>query len=146
MKKDLFLYLAFGYIGVTTEVFFTAIAQIIHSLEKGQQVDLGFKGVSWMWMFPIYGLVSVFFPIVNKFVKNNHFLLRGLVYGIVLIMVEFVMGALLDFITGSCPWDYKTGWQIKGYVRIDFLPWWAFFCLMNEKIYLFLDKHVVLPR
>ena len=140
MKKTLFLFAAFACLGITMEIFFTAIVDNFNAVQAGDAIDWSLTGKSYIWMFPIYGLAGIFFPpIVNK-IGHLFVLLRMCIYAIGILTVEFITGGLLDLITGSCPWDYTTGWHIMGYIRLDFFPFWAFFGLLIERVYLLLRR------
>lgn len=141
-KKRLFLFAMFGCIGITTEIFFTNIEQIAHNLYTGagEPVDWRLMGHSYVWMFPIYGLVAFFAPLLYHRIERLHVLLRALIYGVTIIAVEFVTGWLLDITTGSCPWDYQYGLHVMGYIRIDYLPLWMLFGVMVERLYLLLRR------
>lgn len=121
-----------GCVGITTEIFFTAITQMIDWWPNPENWRL--MGVSYIWMFPIYGIAGIAFPLLFPFLMKFNFLIRMLVYGIGILLVEFITGGLLDIFTGSCPWEYKTGWHIMGYIRLDYLPLWMLFGGMVEKI------------
>jgi uncharacterized membrane protein len=73
-------------------------------------------------------------------VKNYHMALRLIAYSIGILLVEFTAGAILDQITGSCPWEYKTGLHLMGYIRFDYFPFWAFFGYGLERIIKFLNN------
>ena len=124
-----FLYAAFG---ITTEVFFTAIVDLINS---GTLDNLSLKGYTYIWMFPIYGSISIAFPLGYAKLKEWNFLLRYLTYAVVILIVEFISGFLLEQITGTCPWKYTEGWHIAGYIRLDYLPLWMVFGAMVEKFH-----------
>ena len=136
MKQRIFLFCALGCVGMTTEIFFTAICDVI--LGKAED-PMRLMGQSYIWMFPIYGLAGIVFPPVLKVIGNWNVLLRMCAYAIGILAVEFVTGWLLDFVTGQCPWEYKEGWHLMGYMRIDFFPFWAIFGLMAEKLLKFLE-------
>lgn len=138
MKKQIFLFVAFACIGITTEIFFTAICK---NIETFPQIDWSLSGQSYIWMFPIYGLAGWAFPWLYPIIQKYPLLLRLSIYGIGILIVEFIAGALLDFFTGRCPWEYEEGWHIMGYIRIDYFPLWALFGFMVEKIVLFLQSH-----
>jgi hypothetical protein len=123
----------YGGLGVTTEVFFTAIVDLIN-----QDVDnLRLMGVSYVWMFPIYGLTSVLFPIGFNLLKNLNRLFRYVIYGFGILLVELITGYLLEQFTGKCPWEYHTGWHFGGYIRFDYLPLWMLFGAMIEEFHRF---------
>ena len=137
MKQKLFLFAAMGCLGMTTEIFFTAIVQLTDMVRAGD-VNLRLMGFSYIWMFPIYGLAGIAFPPILKRIEHINILLRMCVYAIGILIVEFFTGWFLDFATGQCPWEYKTGWHIFGYIRIDYFPLWAMFGMMVELILRFL--------
>ncbi len=143
MKKSnlLFLFAAFGCIGITTEIFFTAIVDAIVATQNGEAINWRLLGVSYIWMFPIYGLAGIALPIVYEKLERWPAVARWLFYGVVILAVEFVAGWILDVTTGRCPWLYSTGWHIMGYIRLDYYPLWVGFGIMIERIYLLLrDK------
>lgn len=135
LKQRLFLFCAMACLGMTTEIFFTAINDVIDD-----KMGLQLKGFSYIWMFPIYGLAGILFPLILKVIGNWNVLLRMCVYATGIIVIEFITGWLLDVFTGACPWEYKTGWQILGYIRIDYFPLWAMFGLMVELALKFLMR------
>lgn len=140
MKRPLFLFAAFGCLGITTEIFFTAITGALNAIQAGEAIDWALVGKSYIWMFPIYGLAGIAFPpMVDRLMQVN-ILLRMALYASGILIVEFITGGLLDLITGSCPWEYTTGWHIMGYIRLDYFPLWALFGLMVERVYLLLKR------
>lgn len=137
MKQRLFLFAAMGCAGMTCEIFFTAIYDII----RGQAaVPIRLMGHSYLWMFPIYGLAGIVFPFVLRIIGNWNVLLRMCAYAAGILLVEFATGWFLDFATGQCPWEYKEGWHIMGYIRIDFFPFWALFGFLAETVLKFLMR------
>jgi len=121
----------YGCLGTTTEVFFTAMVDMI----SGDAHDLRLKGVSYIWMFPIYGITAFVFPIGYERVKRFNVLVRSLFYGLAIMTVELVAGFLLEQLTGRCPWQYQTGWHVGGYVRLDYLPLWMLFGAVIEAVH-----------
>ena len=139
MKKHIFLLVAMGCIGITTEIFFTAICDII---AQWPDIDSwALKGVSYIWMFPIYGIAGIAFPAIMPYITRLPFILRMCIYGIGILVIEFITGWLLDIFTGRCPWEYTSGWHLMGYIRFDYLPLWALFGGLVEKIITFLQGH-----
>lgn len=140
--KKLFLFAAFGCVGITTEIFFTAIVDNIKAVEAGGLGNINWRlmGQSYIWMFPIYGLAGLLFPPIFNRIQNWNVVIRMALYGAGIIIVEFITGWLLDKLTGRCPWEYTEGLHVMGYIRLDFYFLWAFFGLMVERIYLLLRK------
>lgn len=134
IKERAFSFVLYGGLGVTTEVFFTAFANLI---DQGSFEDISLMGVSYVWMFPIYGVTSIVFPIGFELLKNWNRILRYLIYGVGILIVELIAGFLLEQTTGRCPWEYQTGWHFGGYVRFDYLPLWMLFGAMLEEFHRF---------
>ncbi len=134
-QQNIFLFCAMACVGMTTEIFFTAITGFIYG-----EMSVQMKGFSYVWMFPIYGLAGIAFPPILKLIGNWNVLLRMCVYAIGILMVEFATGWFLEFATGQCPWEYKEGWHVLGYIRIDYFPFWAMFGLMVELLLKFLMR------
>lgn len=137
MKKGILFFLL-GCIGLSTEVFFTA-ARINMS---SQEINWALEGHSYVWMFPIYGSAAFLFPILMRLVKGFHFVLRLMAYAFGILTLEFGAGALLDAFTGSCPWEYKTGFHVMGYIRLDYFFFWALFGYVLEKIINFYNHYM----
>ena len=135
MLRPLFFFCAMGCIGMTMEIFFTAIYGIV---QETAEVPVRLMGHSYIWMFPIYGLAGIIFPPVLKIIGHWNILLRMCVYAIGILAVEFATGWFLDLVTGQCPWEYKEGLHIMGYMRIDYFPFWAVFGLLVELVLKFL--------
>lgn len=86
-----------------------------------------------IWMFPIYGMASLFSPI-SRFLHKQNKIIRGLAYTLLIFLTEFTSGILLKK-HGSCPWDYsKKRYNLKGVIRLDYAPLWFFCGLLFEKI------------
>jgi uncharacterized membrane protein len=142
----LFLFAAFGCIGITTEIFFTAIVDAITAVQQNEPINWRLLGTSYIWMFPIYGLAGIALPLIYGRLQKWPAALRWAFYGIAILAVEFVTGWVLDVTTGRCPWEYTTGWHIMGYIRLDYYPLWVGFGIMIERIYLTLSKKLHLAK
>jgi len=138
LKKNFFLFLMMGSIGMTIEIFFTAFYDIIIH----HQDNLSLKGASYVWMLPIYGLTAYAFPPLIERFKNWNFFMRSFFFAIGILVVEYMMGALLKFLTGSCPWEYKEGWHLHGFIRFDYFPLWMIFSMGIEKILVWLKPRL----
>lgn len=134
IKEKVFSFALYGGLGITTEVFFTAIVDLINS---GDFSDLSLKGVSYIWMFPIYGITSIVFPIGFEILKKLNRFLRYLSYGVGILIVELIAGFALEQMTGRCPWEYQVGWHFGGYIRFDYLPLWMLFGAVIEEFHRF---------
>ena len=127
-----------GSIGITIEIFFTAFYDLfIH-----HQDNLSLKGVSYVWMLPIYGITAYTFPPLIERFKNWNFFMRSFLFAIGIVIIEYMMGALLKFLTGTCPWEYKEGWHLHGFIRFDYFPLWMIFSMGIEKILVWLKPRL----
>jgi hypothetical protein len=142
MKKYLALFLIMGCIGITVEIFFTAIYDIVNHTNKG----LTLEGHSYIWMFPLYGITALAFPLLTKALHRFHWWGRGLLYGVGILIIEYISGAALRHYTGSCPWEYKEGMHINGLIRLDFYPLWVLFGVGVEAVINWLHPRVSLKN
>lgn len=122
-------FLIYGCAGCCFEIVFTGIKSWVHSGYR----DWSFQGKSYIWMFPIYGLLAFLFEPVHNAIRDFMWPLRGLLYVTGFFLVEFLTGWLLKITTGSCPWDYSgKRYNIKGFIRLDYAPIWFGFCMAME--------------
>ena len=140
MEKYIFLFAAFGCLGMTTEIFFTALSDLVSALRSNSRLDYRLKGHSYIWMFPIYGLAGILFPLTYDFIADLPLILRLIIYTTSIFTVEFITGWLLELCTGECPWKYDHKWAVKGYIRLDYAPFWMIFGFGIESAYLFLSS------
>lgn len=139
MKKKrridgLIAFMLYGMLGVTVEVCYTAIVDLM-DMWGSETMNLSLKGVSYIWMIPIYGSAAFLFPIGYRIVMNWPRILRYFFYAVAILLVEFITGFALEQTTGRCPWEYQTGWHIAGYVRLDYLPLWMLFGATIEEFH-----------
>lgn len=140
MSRNVLLFISFGCLGITTEVFFTSVSDTIANYIESSFLDLKLQGHSYIWMFFIYGFGALLFrPIYQKLIKLPT-LVRICMYAFIIILIEFFTGFLLDKLTGTCPWHYTEGLHVMGYARLDYYPFWIIFSFLMEKIYAFLIR------
>lgn len=124
------LFMLMGCIGITVEIFFTAIYDFLTLATH----DLSLKGHSYIWMFFIYGTAALAFPPFMKILVHIKWWGRGLFFGFGILVAEYITGAILRYTTGFCPWEYKIGMHIDGLVRLDYYPFWVIFAIGTEAI------------
>lgn len=128
MKTLIKNFIRCGILGWCLEILFTSLA----SLRRREPT---LKGNTSLYMFPIYGMAAFLAP-VCRFLRGKPLLLRGLIYAILLFGAEYVTGTVLDKKT-LCPWDYsRCRWNVRRFIRLDFLPYWFITGLLFEKILL----------
>jgi len=111
------------------EVIFTAL----QDLWRTRRFRL--HGYSFIWMFPIYGLLAILFPFVSRGVAGLPWPVRGLSYMLGIYLIEYVSGSLLTMLTGSHIWQYKGRWTLQGQVNLLYAPVWFAIGLLVEPYY-----------
>ncbi|KAB1437622.1 putative ABC transporter permease [Candidatus Galacturonibacter soehngenii] len=123
MKKN---FVICGIFGWCIEILWTAF-------EKFRRRDMKLIGNTSIWMFPIYGMASLFVPIY-RFIKNANIVVRGFVYMLSIFTAEYITGYILKK-RNMCPWDYsKAKYNINGLIRLDYAPLWFLVGLVFEKL------------
>lgn len=140
LKNRLIQFVAFGCLGTTTEIWFTAFRRAIDRWSQADSIDLSLAGHSYVWMFPIYGSAALLFPLFFPLIARRPIILRLLIYMVGIFVVEYVAGAVLDSTTGRCPWHYESRWAISGYIRLDYGPFWMVFGYGIERVFLLLNS------
>lgn len=126
-------FVLYGLGGWCGEVVFTALTD---SLPRR---DWRLLGTTYLWMFPIYGLLAVFYEPVHDQIRGFPVLLRAAIWSLGFTTVELISGWLIARITGRCPWDYSgKRFGINSYIRWDFFPVWALIGLALEPVHDFL--------
>ncbi len=140
MQKKLFLILFFACFGLTTEICFVAITNLINQSPFCNEPLWSLTGKTYVWMLPIHGLVPILAGPMFRLLEDKPRLLRLTIYVLGIFAVEFITGGLLELIIGKCPWEYTTGWHIMGYIRLDYFPAWFFYAFLLESLYNYLEN------
>ena len=138
-----FMMVGFACFGITAEVFFTAFSDLINKTPLCGKPLSALAGTSYVWMAFIYALIPVIGILLHDKAKPIPTWLRLPLYVLIIYVVEFTSGALLQFFTGSCPWHYTSGLNILGLVRLDYFPAWLLFVWLVEQIYIFMNTRVI---
>lgn len=126
-------FVLYGLGGWCGEVVYTAVTG---SLLQG---DWRLKGVTYLWMFPIYGLIAPLYEPVHDLIRGIPWYGRAVIWSLGFTLVELVSGWLIARIIGRCPWDYSDRrWAINPYIRWDYFPVWAVVGLALEPVHDFL--------
>ena len=140
MLKPILKFYLYGSLGFTTEIVFTAFHNLFQRFTLNIPLDLKLNGESYIWMFFIYGIGSILFPLGHNLILKYPLIIRLLLMAIGIFAVEFLAGAILHITTGSCPWEYHSPLAIMGYIRVDYLPAWMLFGFILEKANALFDK------
>jgi hypothetical protein len=127
--------LAYLCIGMTGEIWFTAIKALI------QKKDLRLQGYTQLWVAPLYALGGLFLfePVHNAMINTSTPLpVRFLAYALLIFALEYAMGAFAKAVTGKCPWEYKGKYAVRGFINLTHLPFWGALGLLFEIIHRYL--------
>lgn len=125
-------YIIYGLIGICFEVFFTGLISLVNN-------DLTMEGTSYIWMFFIYGLAIFIEPIHNK-IRSQNIIIRGIIYMILIYIVELLSGLALRQLIGKCPWNYTDRGAINSIITLSLAPIWFSLGLFYERVHDYLDK------
>ena len=126
-------FVIYGLGGWCGEVVYTALTG---SLLQG---DWRLVGKTYLWMFPIYGLIAPLYEPVHNQIRAAPLLGRAAIWAVGFTLVELVTGWLIARLIGRCPWDYsERRWAINAYIRWDYFPVWALVGLALEPVHDFL--------
>lgn len=128
-------FVLYGALGICAEIFWTGIGSML-------QGDVRLTGVTYIWMFPIYGLAVFLEPIQNK-ISKWPLVLRGGVYVILIYFVEYTSGLLFRRILGVCPWNYTGKLAINGLINLRYIPVWFCFGILDEKVHTVFDRYTL---
>jgi uncharacterized membrane protein len=126
-------FLLYGLGGWCGEVVFTALTESIPNR------DWRLVGKTYLWMFPIYGLIAVLYEPVHDLIRSFPVLGRAAIWAVGFTTIELISGWFLERTTGRCPWDYRgKRFAINAYIRWDFFIIWALVGLALEPVHDFL--------
>lgn len=128
-------FVLYGLGGWCGEIVFTAITE---SLPRR---DWRLVGTSYLWMFPIYGLIAPLYEPAHDLIRELPWLGRAFIWSLGFTTIEFCSGWLLAQLTGRCPWDYSgKRFAINPYIRWEYVPVWSLVGLALEPIHDFLVR------
>jgi uncharacterized membrane protein len=110
-------FLGYGCLGWALEVAFTSLSDLRSRRLRGQ---------SYLWMLPIYGAGGMTLEALHQRMAARGVPRwgRSLAYMAMIYGIEYGSASLLDRLTGDVPWRYLRGLNLRGYVRIDYAPFW----------------------
>lgn len=119
----------YAAVGFVTEVGFSAV----HDLTRRKEIEIRTSP----WMLPIYALIQPLYePLHDKMRDSVPAPIRGGLYALGFMAVEYASGRTLQTIRGQAPWDYTYATRhIDGLVRPDYFPLWAMGGLALERVH-----------
>lgn len=110
-------FIAYGMLGLLVEVLFTGLWSLWHRNWRA-------TAQTYLWMLPIYGGGALVFDWLHH-LQLLAPLWMAFIYTLLIYLIEFTSGWVLEKLTGKCPWHYGFGRHtIMGYVRLDYAPFW----------------------
>lgn len=134
MSPTLWRFVLFGILGIFGEVVFTSILDVFKTRR------FRFHGFSFLWMFPIYGLLAILFPPLSRLISGFPMVVRGFIYMFGIYFVEYATGTLLTALVGTHIWRYTDRFNVKGQITLLYAPVWFAVGLIVEKYYPWVDK------
>jgi hypothetical protein len=125
-------FVLYGLLGWCAEVVWTAALGFI------ERRDVRLAGTTYLWMFPIYGLLAVLYEPLHDAVRAWPWPARATLWALGFTAVEWTSGYAIERLVGRCPWDYLAAgarFAINPYVRWDYLPLWAAVGLALEPVH-----------
>lgn len=138
-----FMIQVFICLGISTEVVFTAFMSLINQSPLCDKPLVALAGYSYVWMAFIYGLIPILGVLYYDKVKHLPAWVRLPMYVLIIYIVEFTSGYILRLTIGNCPWNYTSGLNVMGLIRLDYFPAWLLFAFIVERLYLFINTKVV---
>jgi uncharacterized membrane protein len=128
-------FVLYGLGGWCGEVLYTAL---VERLLRG---DWRLTGTTYLWMFPIYGLIAPLYEPVHNATRQWPRAARAVVWSLGFTAVEWASGRAIARLIGRCPWDYSSKHlAINPYIRWDYFPVWAVVGLALEPVHDFLVR------
>ena len=127
----------YGLGGWCGEVVFTALTESL------PRKDWRLQGISYLWMFSIYGLLAILYEPVHDLIRDLPWWGRAVIWALGFTVVELISGWLIARLFGRCPWDYVAAgkrFAINPYIRWDFFIVWAVIGLALEPVHDFLVR------
>lgn len=126
--------IAFGCLGILVEVLFTGVHSLL--IKK----DLRAPSRTYLWMMPIYGLGGAVLEYANEINASSSIWWRGWISTLLIFMIEFLCGGLLQILIGKCPWKYLDPinenvvhkLSVMGLIRIDYAPYWYILAVLFD--------------
>lgn len=126
-------FVIYGLLGWCIEVIWTGLGSLLIG-------DVRLTAKTYLWMFPIYGLVILFEP-MHDAIRFWPLWKRGVIWMLLCFTVEYLTGWMLRSMLGTAPWDYSQAFfNIHGLIRLDYAPAWFGAGLLFEKIHDWLDQ------
>jgi uncharacterized membrane protein len=129
MSPLLIQFIIFGCIGLIAENIYTAIKGLWYSR------DIIARGNVSLWMFPLYGLVAILLPVIEPYVSEWSWPIRGVAYLLGIWSVEYIAAEIFKRLLRKPIWQYSGRFSIHGNVNLLHAPFFFAFGLILEWLY-----------
>jgi uncharacterized membrane protein len=134
-------FVAYGLVGWCAEVLFTGVHDFVRFRDNRLPSRMS------IWMFPVYGLMAFLFEPLHDSLRESPVAVRGAMYAVGFLTVEYATGRLFRMTLGQAPWDYTYARRhLHGLIRPDYFPVWAAMGLAMEPLHDMLTGRGVVER
>lgn len=132
MKKRKFasLCLIFGFVFLLLEVFIRVFTN--DPLTAGVWKYASLAGWTSLWMIPIGGLSGALIGLLDEFkhFQKKPMMLQALIGGLLITVIEFFGGLIVNVLWGLQIWDYSTSFKLNILGQIALIPTllWTILC------------------
>ena len=126
-------FLIYGIVGWSIEIIWTGLGSLISG-------DLRLLGHSNLWMLIIYGC-ALFMEPVHHAIARWPWLLRGLLWVLLIWGIEYASGMILFLILGVHPWYYTDRFAVNGMITLAYAPAWFMAGMGFERLHRVLDDY-----
>ncbi len=130
MLKRFFFY---GIAGWGIEIIWTGLGSLIGG-------DLRLLGHSNLWMFLIYGS-AIFLEPIHHAIARWHWIFRGLIWVLLIWVIEYASGLILYMVLGVHPWYYTDRFAVNGIITLAYAPAWFVAGMVFERLHTNLDNY-----
>jgi uncharacterized membrane protein len=130
MIKRFFFY---GIVGWSNEIIRTGLGSLISG-------DIRLLGYSNLWMFLVYGCAIFLEPIHHAIIRWPWFS-RGLIWVLLIWIIEYTSGLILYQILGVHPWYYTDRLAVNGMITLTYAPAWFVAGMVFERLHTGLDSY-----
>ncbi len=114
--------------GFAFEVLFSGL----HDLARGKPLRFRTSPL----MLPVYALLLPLYEPLHDRLRERPVPVRGLVYGVGFLVVEYASGRFFRRFLGEAPWDYSYArYHLHGLIRPEYLVLWATAGLAAESLH-----------
>jgi len=82
-------------------------------------------------------------PVHDK-IRSWPWVLRGIVWVLIIWAIEYLTGGAIRQVTGVSPWDYtgSSRWEVDGLIRLDMAPFWFVTGFLFERLHDLLERRL----